>query len=284
MEPLSAAQIRQAVDLALSEDIGSGDATTLATVPEDAMAHATMRAREPLVLAGAPLAEAAFRALAENVRLTRAAQDGQHVAAGKALMTISGPARAVLGAERVALNFVQRLSGIATTTAQFVDAVKNTRAQILDTRKTTPGLRLLEKYAVACGGGRNHRVGLFDMILIKDNHLAALEGEAPNAIAAAVQRARAAYPRLRVEVEADTLEQVEQAVEAGADVVLLDNMNPVQLRLAVQKCKGRAQTEASGGVTLATVRAIAETGVDFISVGALTHSARAVDVGLDFET
>ena len=164
-----------------------------------------------------------------------------------------------------------------------MEAVKGTRAQILDTRKTTPGWRRLEKYAVTCGGGRNHRMGLFDMVLIKDNHLAALRKESPNAIAAAVQRARATYPQLKVEVEADTLEQVEQAVAAGADIILLDNMNLVQLRLAVQKCKGRAQTEASGGVTLAGVRAIAETGVDFISVGALTHSARAVDIGLDFE-
>ena len=168
-------------------------------------------------------------------------------------------------------------------TAQFVEAVKGTHAEILDTRKTTPGWRRLEKYAVACGGGRNHRFGLFDMVLVKDNHLAALRHERPNAIAAVVERARAKYPKLTVEVEADTLEQVEQAVAAGADIVLLDNMNLAQLRLAVQKCKGRAQTEASGGVTLPGVRAIAETGVDFISVGALTHSARAVDIALDFE-
>ena len=188
-----------------------------------------------------------------------------------------------MSAERVALNFLQRLSGVATLTAQFVDAVKGTGAQILDTRKTTPGWRRLEKYAVTCGGGKNHRFGLFDMVLIKDNHLVALKSASPNPIAAAVQRARAQYPALKVEVEADTLEQVEQAVAAGADFVLLDNMNVVQLRLAVQKCKGRAQTEASGGVNLASVRAIAETGVDFISVGALTHSARAVDIGLDFE-
>jgi nicotinate-nucleotide pyrophosphorylase (carboxylating) len=190
----------------------------------------------------------------------------------------------MLSAERVALNFVQRLSGVATLTAQFVDAIQGTRAKILDTRKTTPGWRRLEKYAVTCGGGHNHRFGLFDMVLIKDNHLAALRAESPDAIAAAVTRARASYPQLKVEVEADTLEQVEQAVAAGADTILLDNMNPIQLRLAVQKCKGRALTEASGGVTLASIRAIAQTGVDFISVGALTHSARAVDIGLDFES
>jgi nicotinate-nucleotide pyrophosphorylase (carboxylating) len=199
------------------------------------------------------------------------------------LLRVSGPARAILSAERVALNFVQRLSGIATLTAQFADAIKGTRTHILDTRKTTPGLRHFEKYAVACGGAKNHRVGLFDMILIKDNHLAVLQNEKPNAVAAAVRRAREKFPKLKIGVEADTLEQVEQAADAGADVILLDNMNPVQLRLAVQKIKGRAKTEASGGINLANVRIIAETGVDFISVGALTHAARAVDIGLDFE-
>jgi nicotinate-nucleotide pyrophosphorylase (carboxylating) len=183
----------------------------------------------------------------------------------------------------VALNFVQRLSGIATLTAQFVDAVNDTPAQILDTRKTTPGWRRFEKYAVACGGGRNHRSGLFDLVLIKDNHLVALKNESPSAIAAAVRRAREKYPQLKIEVEADTLEQAGQAADAGADIILLDNMNPVQLRLAVQKVKGRAKTEASGGVNLGNVQTIAKTGVDFISVGALTHSARAVDIGLDFE-
>lgn len=283
MEPLSAAEISQVVSAALAEDIGSGDATTLATIPETAHAKAVMRAREPLVVAGLALAEAAFRQLSPDVLMTHLARDGQHVPEGKTLLNMAGPARALLSAERVALNFVQRLSGVATLTAQFVEAVKGTQAQILDTRKTTPGWRRLEKYAVTCGGGRNHRVGLFDMILIKDNHLAALKGESPNAVAAAVERARAKYPQLRVEVEADTLEQVEQAAGAGADMVLLDNMTVLQLRMAVQKCKGRAQTEASGGVTLAGVRAIAETGVDFISVGALTHSARGVDIGLDFE-
>jgi nicotinate-nucleotide pyrophosphorylase (carboxylating) len=175
------------------------------------------------------------------------------------------------------------LSGVATLTAQYVAALSGTKAQILDTRKTTPGWRQFEKYAVRCGGGQNHRFGLFDMVLIKDNHLASLKEAEPNAVSAAVRAARAACPNLKIEVEADTLEQVQQAVEAGADMVVLDNMNPVQLRLAVQACKGKIRTEASGGVTLATIPAIAETGVDFISVGALTHSARAVDIGLDFE-
>lgn len=257
--------------------------TTLATVPEAARGRAVMRAREPLVVAGLPLAEAAFCELAGDVRCERKAEDGQSVAAGGMLMLITGPGRALLSAERVALNFVQRLSGIATLTARYVEMIRGTHAQILDTRKTTPGWRRLEKYAVTCGGGRNHRFGLFDMVFIKDNHLAMLQDERPNPVAAAVQRARALYPRLKVEVEADTLAQAEQAAEAGADFVLLDNMTPEQLRAAVEKINGRSQTEASGGVTLATLRAVAESGVDFISVGALTHSARAVDIGLDFE-
>ena len=252
-------------------------------MPETATAKAVLRAREPLVVAGLDFAEAAFRELSAAVKIERLAKDGQRVSGGEILLKISGPARAILSAERVALNFVQRLSGIATLTAQFVDAIKGTPAQILDTRKTTPGWRRFEKYAVTCGGGHNHRLGLFDMVLIKDNHLAALRDAKPNAIAAAVRRAREKFPQLKIEVEADTLEQAEQAAAAGADIILLDNMNPVQLRLAVQKIKGRAKTEASGGVNLAGVQAIAKTGVDFISVGALTHSARAVDMGLDFE-
>jgi nicotinate-nucleotide pyrophosphorylase (carboxylating) len=283
VQPLSPEDIRQALQPAFAEDIGGGDVTTLATVPESATSIAIMRAREPLVVAGLALAETAFRELSASVQIESLAKDGQRMKEGDGLLRISGSARAILTAERVALNFVQRLSGIATLTAQFVDAISGTKTQILDTRKTTPGLRRLEKYAVTCGGGRNHRFGLFDMVLIKDNHLAALRNAEPNAVAAAIQQARAKYPQLKIEVEADTLEQVDQALAAGADLILLDNMNSVQLRLAVQKCKGRAKTEASGGVNLASVRAIAETGVDFISVGALTHSARAVDIGLDFE-
>jgi nicotinate-nucleotide pyrophosphorylase (carboxylating) len=280
---LSAAEIRAAVRLALAEDIGGGDATTLATVPASAKATALMRAREPLVVAGLEFAEIAFQELSPKIKIEKTARDGQKLAAGKILLKISGPARAILTAERVALNFVQRLSGVATLTSQFVVAVRGTRAKILDTRKTTPGWRRFEKYAITCGGGKNHRLGLSDMILIKDNHLAALRNEKPNAIAAAVARAREKFPKLKVEVEADTLKQVEQAVDAGADFILLDNMDLKQLRQAVKIVNGRAKAEASGGVNLKTVRAIAETGVDFISVGALTHSARAVDIGLDFE-
>ena len=280
---LSSDEIRRAVRAALAEDIGSGDVTTLATVPEETTVTALMVAREPLVVAGLDLAEAAFLELCPLANLQRAASDGERVPAGFALLKIvRAPARAVLSAERVALNFAQRLSGVATLTAQYVEAVSTTGARILDTRKTTPGWRRLEKYAVVCGGGVNHRFGLFDRILIKDNHLAALRQEPPNAIEAAVRRARARYPQLAVEVEADTAEQVEQALRAGAEVILLDNMTPERLRAAVRLVNGRAKTEASGGVNLSTVRAIAETGVDFISVGALTHSARAVDIALDF--
>lgn len=283
MDHLTADEIRRAVQAALAEDIGPGDATTLATVPESATARAGMIAREPLTLAGLAFAETAFRELSPDVRCERRVTEGRQVAPGTTLLQVSGSARAILTAERVALNFTQRLSGVATATAQFVEAIRGTRAEILDTRKTTPGWRRFEKYAVACGGGRNHRIGLHDLILIKDNHLAALRDEKPNAIAAAVQRARAKYPQLKVEVEADTLEQVSQAADAGADIILLDNMSADQLRAAVALVNGRAKTEASGGVNLTTVRGIADTGVDFISAGALTHSARAVDIGLDFE-
>jgi nicotinate-nucleotide pyrophosphorylase (carboxylating) len=280
---LSVEEIQQAVRLALDEDIGSGDATTSATIPEDALASAVLRAREPMTVAGLALAEAAFRQLSTRVHAAPALADGQPAGPGAVLLRLSGPARALLTGERVALNFAQRLSGIATLAARFVEAIRGTQARILDTRKTTPGWRRLEKYAVACGGGCNHRIGLFDMVLIKDNHLAALRDAKPNAVAAAVHRAREAFPELKVEVEADTLQQVEQALTAQADMILLDNMDLGHLRQAVTLCQGRAPTEASGGVTLDTVRAIAETGVDFISVGALTHSARAVDIGLDFE-
>jgi len=272
------------VHAALAEDMGPGDVTTLATIPEEATAQAALIAREPLTVAGLAFAEAAFHALAPAMQITPLVSDGQSAAAGQVLLKLQGSARALLTAERVALNFVQRLSGVATLTALYVAAVEGTRAQILDTRKTTPGWRRFEKYAVTCGGGKNHRLGLFDLVLIKDNHLAALRHEKPNAVAAAVSRARAQYPALEVEVEADSLTQVQQGVEAKADIILLDNMPLDQLRTAVEWVAGRVQTEASGGVNLHTVRSIAETGVDFISVGALTHSARAVDMALDLES
>jgi nicotinate-nucleotide pyrophosphorylase (carboxylating) len=282
MVPPSPTEIGQAVAAALAEDLGPGDVTSLAVVPEDARGAAVMRARQPLVVCGLACAEAAFHQLAPELRVEVLAADARSTEAGEVLLRVSGPVRPMLSAERVALNFVQRLSGVATLTAHFVEAIRGTRAAILDTRKTTPGLRRFEKYAVACGGGKNHRLGLFDLVLIKDNHLAALRDAAPNAVAAAIARARAAYPHLQVEVEADTLEQARQAAEASADIILLDNFPPARLREAVQLIAGRARTEASGGVNLQTVRALAETGVDFISVGALTHSAPAVDIGLDY--
>ncbi|HZL13557.1 MAG TPA: carboxylating nicotinate-nucleotide diphosphorylase [Verrucomicrobiae bacterium] len=279
---MNPSEIRHAVRAALAEDIGSGDATTLATVPQNAKSVALMSARENLVVAGIEFAAVAFHELSPKIKIEKFARDGGKISAGKILLKISGSTRAILSAERIALNFVQRLSGIATLTSQFVEAIKNSRAKILDTRKTTPGWRRFEKYAVTCGDGKNHRFGLDDMILIKDNHLAALQNEKPNAIAAAIFRAREKFPKLKIEVEADTLAQVAQAADAGADFILLDNMSLKQLRAAVKIVRGRAKTEASGGVNLQTVRAIAQTGVDFISVGALTHSARAVDIGLDF--
>jgi nicotinate-nucleotide pyrophosphorylase (carboxylating) len=282
MNSLSRDEITQFVSGALTEDVGSGDATTLATVPEGTVATAVLMPREGMVLCGVELAETAFRLLSPTIHLERHYEDGRHVSAGSALLTVRGSTRAILTAERVALNLMQRLSGIATLTAQFVEAVQGNPARVLDTRKTTPHWRVLEKYAVRCGGGQNHRSGLFDMVLVKDNHLQALHNESPSAIHAAVARARACYPALKVEVEADTLKQVEQALDAGADIVLLDNMTLEQLESAVRLAAGRAKTEASGGVTLDTVRGIAATGVDFISVGALTHSARSVDIGLDF--
>ena len=282
MDSLSQEVITQLVRAALAEDVGSGDVTTLATVPEGIRNRARMVAREEITVCGIEFARTAFQAIAPETRVELLTSDGTRIRRGERLLEVEGSAAAMLTAERVALNFAQRLSGVATFTARFVEAIRGTNAAILDTRKTTPGWRTLEKYAVRCGGGKNHRFGLWDMVLIKDNHLVALRDAQPNAIAAAVQRAREKFPALKIEVEADTLEQVTQAAAAGADIVLLDNMSPEQLRAAVRIVGGRAKTEASGGVNLQTARAIAETGVDYISVGAITHSARAVDIGLDF--
>jgi nicotinate-nucleotide pyrophosphorylase (carboxylating) len=283
MQGLSLTDVDAQVRQALAEDIGSGDVTTLATVPSDSTVSAIMVAREPLVLAGLLFAERAFQFLSPEVTLAAVAADGQDCPKNMVLLRVSGNAQSILTAERVALNFVQRLSGVATATRRFVEQVAGTKAKILDTRKTTPGWRLIEKYAVRCGGGSNHRTGLYDMVLIKDNHLAALQDDRPNAIESAVRRARAQFPALKIEVEADTLDQVEQALRAGADTILLDNMALMEMAKAVQMVGGRAKTEASGGINLANVRNVAETGVDFISVGAITHSARAVDIALDFQ-
>lgn len=282
MERLPKEDVRGAVERALAEDVGSGDVTTLGVIEESVCARGAMVAREPMVVAGLPVVQEVYRQIDPDVRVRFIAQDGNRVQEGQTLLELAGSARGLLTGERVALNFLQRLSGVATLTRQYVDAVAQTNAVILDTRKTTPGLRSLEKYAVRCGGGVNHRFGLHDAILIKDNHLVALQQTGVSAIALAVRRCREKYPHLTVEVEADTLDQVTEALDAGADTILLDNMNPVQLRLAAQHARGRARTEASGGVHLGTVLRIAESGVDFISVGALTHSARSVDIALDF--
>lgn len=275
---LSRRLISHAVDTALDEDLGLlGDITSNATIPPHARAAATIAARQPGIVAGIGLAEYAFRALDPDVEFRIEAGDGSRVAAGSPLAHVAGNARALLAAERVALNFLGRLSGIATLTRAYVDAIEGTTAAIVDTRKTTPGLRALEKYAVRCGGGRNHRVGLFDAILIKDNHIVATGG-----LSAAIKRAReAAGHMVKVEVEVDTLEQLREAISHPIDAVLLDNMPPPMLRDAVAIAGARILLEASGGVNLDTVRAIAETGVDLISVGALTHSAPVLDLGLD---
>ena len=272
--------VEEAVRTALKEDLGrAGDITTIATIPEEATAKAMLVARKPGVLAGLPLAEAAFRMLDATITFTAEKKDGNRFAAGATIARIMGPARPILSAERVALNFLTHLSGIATATAALADAVGHTKALICDTRKTTPGLRAVEKYAVRCGGGVNHRFGLDDAILIKDNHIAVAGG-----VAAAIRRARALAGHLvRIEVELDDLSQIEEALSAGPDVIMLDNMEPARLRQAVAMIASRAMTEASGNVTLETVRMIAETGVDRISSGAITHSAPALDIALDIE-
>ncbi|MCS6924047.1 MAG: carboxylating nicotinate-nucleotide diphosphorylase [Fimbriimonadales bacterium] len=268
------------VELALQEDLGAGDWTTESLIPEDHRTACAILAQASGIVCGVAIAKYAFQRLDPAMEFPDALSDGASVAPNACVLSIRGRTRAILQAERTALNFLQHLSGIATLTRQFVDAVAGTGAQIVDTRKTTPGLRLLEKYAVRVGGGRNHRFGLYDGILIKDNHLAALGGD----IREAVRRARQhAHHLLAIEVECATLEQVQQAIEAGADGILLDNMPLATLREAVQLAKGRVRfIEASGGVNLQTVRAIAETGVDFISVGALTHSAPILPMHLEF--
>ncbi len=261
---------------ALKEDIGSGDLTTLLTVPEDCRAAGIFVAKEDFVLAGLEVARRAFLQLDPRAAWSAQAKDGDGVRRGDEFAEVRAEARAILSAERVALNFLQRLSAIATLTRRFVERARGGKAVIVDTRKTTPGLRLLEKYAVRVGGGSNHRFGLYDGILIKDNHLA-LGGDLKTLVA----RAKAGAPLLtKVEVEIEDLSQLEAAIEAGADIVLLDNMSPGQIREAAAKARGRAKLEASGGVRLENVAEYSAAGVDFISVGALTHSAGSVDISL----
>jgi nicotinate-nucleotide pyrophosphorylase (carboxylating) len=259
---------------ALAEDLGDGDVTTAATVPAEARASALITQKAPGIVFGLELAEETFRALDFEVEVQRLVEEGVWREGGEVL-SVQGRARALLSAERTALNFLQRLSGVATLAARCVRAVEGTGARILDTRKTTPGLRALEKAAVVAGGATNHRVGLYDQVLIKENHATLAGGVGP-----AVSSARAAAPELLVEVECRTADEVDEALAAGAPMILLDNMNPDQLRAAVKQVAGRAQLEASGGVTLQTLREIASTGVDFVSVGAITHSAPALDLSL----
>jgi nicotinate-nucleotide pyrophosphorylase (carboxylating) len=267
--------VERVVHAALAEDIGAGDMTTGATVPEDAVGTAALLVKEPGVVCGLVVAETVFRGLDVETRFEAYCADGDLVETPAVVARVEGSQRAILTGERVALNFLGRLSGIATLTRRYVDAVEGTGVAVLDTRKTTPGLRALEKHAVASGGGTNHRFGLDDAVLVKDNHL-----RAAGSIAAAVELLRNATD-LPVEVECDTLDQVSEALEAGVDAILLDNMTLDELRDAVARTKGRARLEASGGVSLENIRAIAETGVDEISVGALTHFARSLDVSLE---
>jgi len=270
--------IAAAVARALAEDLGAaGDVTTLATVDPDTVAGARLVARQPGVVAGLQVAAAAFAAVGgDRVRVEFAVEDGARVAPGDLLATVTGALSAILTAERTALNFLGHLSGVATLTRRWVDAVDGTGARIRDTRKTMPGLRALEKYAVVCGGGVNHRMSLSDAALVKDNHVVAAGGVVP-----AFERVRAAYPGLPIEIEVDTVKQAREVIDAGADLVLLDNMGPADMREVVAYAAGRAMLEASGGLALDTARAVADTGVDYLSVGALTHSAPVLDIGLD---
>jgi nicotinate-nucleotide pyrophosphorylase (carboxylating) len=268
------------IEIALREDLGDGDVTTDFFVSKNQQAMARIVAHERVILAGTETTAEVFRRVDSTLDVAVLRNDGSEVNAGENVINLRGSARPILKAERVALNFLQRLSGIATLTRKFVDAAANDRVKILDTRKTTPGLRALEKAAVVAGGGANHRFGLFDMVLLKDNHLAANTGF--DAFAKAVHKVREARPNVQIEVEADTLEQVRTFLEIdGIDLILLDNMKPAQIREAIALGKNKVKFEASGGVTLKNVRQIAVTGVDYISIGALTHSPRAVDFSLE---
>jgi nicotinate-nucleotide pyrophosphorylase (carboxylating) len=272
--------MERAVRMALEEDLGTiGDITTNSIVPRDQKGKGVLLCKEPGVIAGLDVAEMAFRLIDPSLRITRQVKDGEHVAAGQVLMEVEGAARSILTAERVALNFLQRMSGIATRTAKFVEMVRYYNAKIVDTRKTTPGLRALEKYAVVVGGGRNHRFGLYDAVLIKDNHI-----EIAGGVKKAIMAARHQIPHtMKVEVEVESLEQIDEALEVKADIIMLDNMTPELMREAVEKIAGRALIEASGGVTEETIVDIAKTGVDYISIGALTHSIRSLDISLDIQ-
>lgn len=274
---------RDIIDLALAEDIGSGDTTVRWFTNAEAKASAKIVTRQDACLAGVDVAAEVFRRVDPTLEISILLQNGHSLQAGDTVLSVSGPAGSILTAERTALNFIQRLSGTATIARAYVNAVAGTSVRILDTRKTTPGMRLLEKKAVAAGGATNHRMGLYDMVMVKDNHLAI--GSDASDLQASISRARAENPGLKIEIEADTVEQALRFANLhGVDVILLDNMSLANLRTVVASRPAGIALEASGGVTLSTVRAIAETGVDFISVGAMTHSAPSVDFGLDFAT
>ena len=269
--------VSECIHRALKEDIGDGDVTTDSIVPDGASLRGSIIAKQPGIVAGLTVANQVFRTLNSDITFDAKVEDGSHVTRGNVLAELDGDARALLTGERTALNFLGRMSGIATLTRQFVDAVSGTRAKILDTRKTAPGLRSLDKLAVRLGGGQNHRTGLFDMVLIKDNHI-----DFAGSITAAVERVRASGVTVPIEVEARTLENVREALGLGVERILLDNMSPETMREAVEMANGRAKLEASGNVTLENVFEVAQTGVDFISVGALTHSPRVFDVSLEW--
>ncbi|MBL0385384.1 carboxylating nicotinate-nucleotide diphosphorylase [Tumebacillus sp. ITR2] len=264
---------------ALTEDIGFGDITTNSIVPTEKQGVGQLVTKEPGIIAGLDVAELTFRLVDPTLTIVRHAADGDQVPKGQLLMEVTGSARSILTGERVALNFLQRMSGIATRTSKFVELVRYYNAKIVDTRKTTPGLRVLEKHAVVVGGGRNHRFGLFDAVLIKDNHI-----EIAGGVKQAIIAARHQIPHtMRVEVEVENMEQIDEALEVKADIIMLDNMTPEQMDVAVEKIAGRALVEASGGVTEETIVEIAKTGVDYISIGALTHSIKSLDISLDIE-
>lgn len=270
-------ELRRKIEEWLDEDVGFGDITTASTIPVTEQGIGILYAKEAGIIAGLPIAELVFEVIDPSLTFTSKVEEGAFVEKGQAIAKVSGSVQSILTGERLALNLLQRLSGIATRTRQFADEIKGTKARVVDTRKTTPGLRLVEKYAVRVGGGHNHRYALYDAVMIKDNHIKGAGG-----ITQAVQAARAAIPHtMKIEVETESMAQVEEAVAAGADIIMLDNMPLEQMREAVSYIAGRAVVEASGGVSLETIRAIAETGVDVISVGALTHSVRALDISLD---
>lgn len=273
-------ELQRKIEEWLHEDVGFGDVTTMSTIPESEQGIGILYAKETGVVAGLPIAQQVFATVDPDLVFTAKVEEGARVEKGEQIAEVSGSVRSILSGERLALNLLQRLSGIATKTSEYVQAIAGTKARVVDTRKTTPGLRFLEKYAVRVGGGYNHRYALYDAVMIKDNHIKGAGG-----IAQAVAAARAAIPHtMTVEVEAETMAQVQEALDAGADIIMLDNMSTEQMAEAVRLIAGRAVVEASGGVTLETIRSIAETGVDVISVGALTHSVKAFDISLDLNT